>query len=111
MDCPLYELYPRPEDAGSHEPVPWPKSTSNKALSGIKVLEFTRIIAGPAIGRGLAEHGATVLRITCENVPDYHVFHPDLGQGKLNACLDLKTDAGKKILQDLIAEADVFIDG
>lgn len=109
-DIPLYELHTRSEPS-ARPPCGWPKATSNKALSGFKVLEFTRIIAGPAIGRGLAEHGATVLRVTCETLPDYHGFHLDLGQGKLNTFLDLKTEAGKTRLRELIAEADVFIDG
>lgn len=89
----------------------WPLATSNKALSGIKVLELTRIIAGPAIGRGLAEHGATVLRITSDALPDMHILHPDLSQGKLQAFLDLKSEAGKKRMRELLADTDVLIDG
>ncbi|KAF9019685.1 CoA-transferase family III [Hymenopellis radicata] len=107
-NCPIYELY---QPDSPTEPCPWPAATSNKCLSGIKVLEFTRIIAGPAIGRSLAENGATVLRITSPNNPDFHSLHADLSCGKLNAFLDLKTEAGKARCRELIADADVIIDG
>ncbi|KAF8916372.1 CoA-transferase family III domain-containing protein [Mucidula mucida] len=107
-NCPIYELH---QPDSPTEPCPWPRATSNRCLSGIKVLEFTRIIAAPAIGRSLAENGATVLRITSPNNPDFHSLNVDLSCGKLNAFLDLKTDAGKARCRELIADADVIIDG
>jgi hypothetical protein len=109
-DCPIYEL----RQAAPSSPVSWPLAPASaplKALTGIKVLELTRIIAGPAIGRGLAEHGATVLRITSNTTPDLHTVHPDLNQGKFCADLNLKTEAGKRVLRELVKDADVFIDG
>ncbi|THH19602.1 hypothetical protein EW146_g1593 [Bondarzewia mesenterica] len=69
------------------------------------------IIAGPAIGRGRAEHGATVLHNTCDSLRDFHVLHPDLSQGKFNAFLDLKTEAGEARFRELLADTDVAIDG
>ncbi len=107
-NCPIYELH-HPDSPT--EPCPWPRATSDRCLSGIKVLEFTRIIAAPAIGRSLAENGATVLRITSPNNPDFHSLNVDLSCGKLNAFLDLKTEAGKARCRELIADADVIIDG
>lgn len=93
-------------------PVAWPKITTQRgALSGLKVLELTRIIAGPAIGRGLAEHGAIVLRITSDTIPDSVLLQPDMQRGKYNAQLDLKTSEGRDKLIELIKDADVFIDG
>ncbi|CAK9780435.1 uncharacterized protein COLE_00110 [Cutaneotrichosporon oleaginosum] len=107
IDVPVYEL----DKAADGPVVPWPEATENKPLSGIKVLELTRIIASPAIGKGLAEHGATVLRIVSSTLPDMHVLHPDLNQGKYVADLDLKSEAGKAKLRELIKDADVIIDG
>lgn len=109
LNSPVYEL----SKAAGGAPVAWPPAPSGtkKALSGIKVLELTRIIAAPALGKGLAEHGATVLRIVSSNLPDLHVLHPDLNQGKYVADLDLKSEAGKATLRELIKDADVVIDG
>lgn len=63
------------------------------------------------MGRGLAEHGATVLRIVSEKLPDLMTVHPAMNHGKYVANLDLKTEAGKAKLTKLIADCDVFIDG
>lgn len=108
-NIPIYEL--SAAESGIHSECQWPPATSNKALSGIKVLEISRIIAAPAIGRGLAEHGATVLRITSDALPDMHLLHPDLSQGKFQASLDLKSESGRKRMRELLADADVVIDG
>lgn len=107
LSSPIYEL----SRAAPSEPVSWPKATKHMALSGVKVLELTRIIAAPAVGKGLAEHGATVLRITSSTLPDLGILTPDLSQGKYNGDLNLKTEAGKATLRALLADADVFIDG
>jgi len=65
----------------SSPPVPFPdvKSPGSKPqiLSGIKVLELCRIIAGPAIGRTLAEYGADVIKITSPNLSDVPFFQVD----------------------------------
>lgn len=105
-DCPIYELH---RSAGPK--VAWPQAKANKVLSGIKVLELTRIIAGPAIGRGLAQHGASVLRITTPTQPDFEYLHLDMSQGKVCAELDLKTAEGKATFEKLVREADVLADG
>lgn len=105
-DCPIYELHSSPAP-----PTPWPAPTANKVLSGIKVLELTRIIAGPAIGRGLAQHGASVLRITTRSQPDFEYLHLDMSQGKACADLDLKTPEGKAAFTELVKQADVLVDG
>lgn len=109
IDSPVYELY-KTADA---QPVVWPPAPSGpkKALSGIKVVELTRVIAGPSICKGLAEHGATVLRIVTSTQPDLHVIHPDLNQGKYVAELNLKTEEGKETLRRLIKDADVIVEG
>ncbi|BEJ13925.1 hypothetical protein CspHIS471_0310990 [Cutaneotrichosporon sp. HIS471] len=107
INSPVYEL----SKAAEAQAVPWPEANENKPLSGIKVLELTRIIASPAIGKGLAEHGATVLRIVTDKLPDMSVLLPDLNQGKHVAILDLKSETGKAKLRELVKDADVVIDG
>lgn len=89
-----------------------PKSDdSRRPLAGIKVLELCRIIAGPVMGRILAEYGADVLKITSPNLSDVPFFQVDGNMGKHAAELDLKTPAGREIFEALIEDADVILDG
>lgn len=88
-----------------HEP------TDGRVLSGIKVLELCRIIAGPVIGRILAEYGADVLKITSPNLSDVPFFQVDGNMGKHAAELDLKTPEGREIFEQLLVDADVVLDG
>ncbi|CAI7635236.1 unnamed protein product [Penicillium bialowiezense] len=92
-------------------PTPFPTNRSSKVLEGIKVLELTCVIAGPSIGRILAEYGAEVLRITGPKTPDVSFFQIDGNMGKHVADLDLKTEKGRAHFTALLADADVFIDG
>jgi crotonobetainyl-CoA:carnitine CoA-transferase CaiB-like acyl-CoA transferase len=91
--------------------VPFAPSNDRRVLSGIKVLELCRIIAGPAITRILAEYGADVLKITSPHLSDVPFFQVDGNMGKHAADLDLKTEAGRKIFEELLADADVVVDG
>lgn len=92
-------------------PFPAPRTGGRKILEGIKVLELCRIIAGPTITRVLAEYGADVLKITSPNLPDVPFFQVDGNMGKRAADLDLKTDEGRRRFEELLADADVFVDG
>lgn len=92
-------------------PIPFKGTDSQYALRGIKVLELCRIIAGPTIGRSLAAHGATVLKVTSSSLPDVSFFQVDVNTGKHTTNLDLKTDSDKAIFDKLLADADVIIDG
>lgn len=80
-------------------------------LSGIKVLELCRIIAGPSIGKGLAEYGASVLKITSSSLSDVPFFQLDVNVGKHCAELDLKNPKDRKSFEALLLEADVVLDG
>ncbi len=95
----------------STPPRPFSVSADNRVLSGIKVLELCRIIAGPVIGRILAEYGADVLKITSPNLSDVPFFQVDGNMGKHAADLDLKTAEGRATFEQLLAEADVILDG
>ena len=82
-------------------------------LEGIRVLDFSNIVAGPAAGRTLAEHGADVVRID-PPAPQAGPFATmwfgvDVNQGKRALVLDLKTEAGKAALARLVEGADVVL--
>lgn len=108
----LYELNHVPNDA--QKPGWWePVSDTGVArpLAGLKVVDLCRVIAGPSISKGLAELGASVMRVTGPGVVDAYALHADLNWGKWNCSIDLKTDKGKDTLRKLIQEADIVLDG
>ena len=80
-------------------------------LEGVRVLDLSRVIAGPMMGRTLAEHGAEVLRIGAEHLPFFEALVINTGFGKRAAYCDLRESTGRAALQALIREADVLIDG
>jgi len=82
-----------------------------RPLSGLRVLDLTRIIAGPVAGRTLAAHGADVMLISAPGLPFIDWLVKDTGRGKLSAYADITTPDGKAALQRLAADADVFLQG
>ncbi|MFC7553594.1 CoA transferase [Pseudoroseomonas wenyumeiae] len=80
-----------------------------RPLQGLRVLEMTRIIAGPVAGRALAAHGADVLLITAPHLPAVAPLVIDTGRGKRSAQLDLRQPEGHARLEALAREADVFL--
>jgi crotonobetainyl-CoA:carnitine CoA-transferase CaiB-like acyl-CoA transferase len=91
---------PRPLPAGAERP-----------LSGVRVLDLTRVIAGPVSGRTLAAHGADVLIITGPHLPAIDWLVIDTGRGKRAAHIDLREETGRATLRRLIADADIFQQG
>ncbi len=83
----------------------------DRPLSGIRVLDLTRVLAGPTCARTLAEHGADVLKITAPHLPNIGYQEYDTGHGKLSAHLDLREARDLATLRGLIREADVFSQG
>src|ERR671928_197503 len=83
----------------------------DRPLSGIRVLDLTRVLAGPTCARTLAEHGADVLKISAAHLPNIGYQEYDTGHGKLSAHLDLRYPRDLEILRGLIREADVFSQG
>lgn len=96
---------------GETPPAVFNPGGSPRILEGVKVLELCCVIAGPIIGRTLAEYGADVLKITSPTVPDVPFFQVDNNMGKRAVELDLKIDEGRRQFEALLADADVVIDG
>jgi crotonobetainyl-CoA:carnitine CoA-transferase CaiB-like acyl-CoA transferase len=93
-------------------PLPLPSSSgSHRILEGIKVLELCRIIAGPTIGRILAEYGANVLKVTGPGLSDVPFFQVDGNMGKHATEIDLKSVQGKEIFERLLEDVDIVLDG
>jgi crotonobetainyl-CoA:carnitine CoA-transferase CaiB-like acyl-CoA transferase len=90
---------------------PEPLPAGDRPLAGIRVLDLTRVLAGPTCGRTLAEHGADVLRITATHLPSLGYQELDIGHGKLSAELDLRAPGDVDILRGLVRQADVFSQG
>jgi crotonobetainyl-CoA:carnitine CoA-transferase CaiB-like acyl-CoA transferase len=90
---------------------PEPLPPGSRPLSGIRVLDLTRVLAGPTCARTLAEHGADVLKITAPHLPNFGYQEFDTGHGKLSAHLDLREAGDREVLRGLVREADVFSQG
>jgi crotonobetainyl-CoA:carnitine CoA-transferase CaiB-like acyl-CoA transferase len=88
-----------------------PLPAAERPLSGIKVLDLTRIIAGPVCGRTLAAHGADALLITAKHLPSMLPLVIDTGRGKLSASLDLREGSARDTLAGLVGDADIFVQG
>ncbi|MFC8708631.1 CoA transferase [Streptomyces sp. NPDC057197] len=77
--------------------------------AGVRVLDLTRVIAGPVATRTLALLGADVLRVDPPHLPELADQHADTGFGKRSAALDLATD--RAAFEELLAGADVVVTG
>ena len=106
---------------GDSAPEPFPEAPVSAAgggqddagrpLSGIRVLDLTRILAGPVCARTLAEHGAEVLMVTAERLPQIAEHVMDTSHGKRSCFLDLGNAQDAEQLRALAKEADVFSQG
>lgn len=84
--------------------------TCERPLAGIRVLDLTRVLAGPVAGRFLAAYGATVLRIDPPDWDEPGVI-PEVTLGKRCAGLDLKNRDDRAVFEQLLAQADVLLHG
>ncbi|KQP35898.1 CoA transferase [Pseudorhodoferax sp. Leaf274] len=87
-----------------------PLAADAPPLDGVRVLDLTRILAGPVGGRALAALGADVLLVNSPNLPNIAAI-ADTSQGKRSALVDLRTDAGRAQLSALVRQAHVFSQG
>lgn len=90
-------------------------------LQGIRVLDFTRVLAGPAASLALADLGAEVLKVespgTGDDTRTFPPFREDVShyflsvnRGKKSIVIDLKTEAGVALARDLAAQCDVVME-
>jgi len=100
---------------GDAPPAPLPGPRANEAgarpLSGVRVLDLTRVLAGPTCARTLAEHGAEVLHVRSPKLPSIEPFVLDTNVGKRSCFLDLEQSDDVARLRTLLADAHVFSEG
>ena len=96
-------------DSGTAAPIS-PPGTPERPLAGVRVLDLTRIIAGPVATRFLAGLGAEVLRIDPPGWAE-PAAEAELTVGKRCARLDLTSAAGARRIRDLVADADILVSG
>lgn len=97
------------EKIGDAPRKPWPEG--DRPLSGLRVLDLSRVIAGPVAGRTLAAHGADVLLVSGPELPAIPWLTIDTGRGKLTTFIELKSDAGRAQMRELLKDADIFSQG
>jgi crotonobetainyl-CoA:carnitine CoA-transferase CaiB-like acyl-CoA transferase len=88
-----------------------PATDGERPYGEVRVLDLTRLLAGPTVGRTLAEHGADVLLVNSPNLDNIDPFVIDTSHGKRSTCLDLDDEQDADRLRALAAEADVFVQG
>ncbi|MGW0521171.1 CoA transferase [Crossiella sp. NPDC003009] len=86
-----------------------PLGQADRPLAGVRVLDLTRVIAGPVAGRTLAGHGADVLRVGADHLELVEPLVVDTGFGKHFCHLDLRDPAARDTLRELVRQADVLI--
>lgn len=82
----------------------------HRPLEGLRVLDLTRILAGPVGGRALAAYGADVLLVNAPHLPNIEAI-AETSRGKRSALLDLRSEAGRAGLVRLLGDAHVFVQG
>lgn len=102
-DQPVIGLH-RIDDAPSRDFGP-----AERAFDGIRVLSFTHAVAGPTVGRTLAEHGADVLCATRPNDYEHEFIYVEANVGSRSAYLDLDGSAGQERLSALLSDTDIVV--
>ncbi|MDG3015975.1 CoA transferase [Speluncibacter jeojiensis] len=107
---PLVRVHTRPTPAPARRPAPCDTDAS-VPLRGLRVLDLTRVIAGPVATRSLALLGADVLRIDPPQSAELAAQTADTCQGKRTSVLDLHSLPNSAVFADLVADADVLVTG
>ena len=105
---PFVSLKQQAGDAGLHS---LGSADGHAPLEGVRVLDLTRVIAGPVATRSLAFFGADVLRIDSPGMPELPWQYLDTGQGKRSALLDLGHKPDRDRFERLLTDADVVVTG
>lgn len=96
---------------GEAPPLAWPALPRDaRPLHGLRVLDLTRILAGPAGGRTLAAYGADVMLVNAPHLPNIEAI-ADTSRGKLSALADLRDAADRAALRAVLRDAHVFVQG
>ena len=106
--------------------MPVPERACGQALSGLRVLDLCWVVAGPAVGRVLADHGAEVVRVesstrldTARLIGPFHdgaptaessILYGDVNAGKLGLTLNLGLEQARDVLRDLVRRSDVVLE-
>jgi crotonobetainyl-CoA:carnitine CoA-transferase CaiB-like acyl-CoA transferase len=99
------------ECIGDAPPLEWPAlPRESRPLEGLRVLDLTRILAGPVGTRALAGYGADVLMVNGPHLPNVDAII-DTSRGKRSAIADLRTADGRAALFGALREAHVFVQG
>lgn len=92
------------------------------SLTDLRVVDLSRVLAGPLCGQMLADHGADVIKVEPPAGdetrgwgppfvrPGHSAYFDGLNRGKRNICVDLRADEGQALLRRLLADADVVIE-
>ncbi len=97
----------------SHRPDngrPVTETTMRAAMDGVRVLDLCIELAGPTLGRTMAEFGADVIKINHPSREPVVVLHNDINQGKRSILLDLKTEQGRNVFWKMLEDADVVVE-
>ncbi len=89
---------------------PQPFAPDERPLSGVRVLSFTHAVAGPTVGRTLAEQGADVLNITYPNHFEHDFIYNEANVGSRSTTLDLRVPDHRARVEELLASTDVLVD-
>jgi len=99
------------ERIGDAPPLDWPPLPAEcRPLEGLRVLDLTRILAGPVGTRTLAAYGADVLMVNSPHLPNIEAII-DMSRGKRSALADLRTEQGRAALLAALRQAHVFVQG
>ena len=93
---------------------------SQYPLQGLKVLDFSRVLAGPFAGRMLCDLGADVVKIEPpegditrlwgRNIAGIPGYYHQQNAGKRDLCVDLRAEGAQALVFELVAEADILIE-
>jgi crotonobetainyl-CoA:carnitine CoA-transferase CaiB-like acyl-CoA transferase len=97
------------------------ESDTPGSLAGLRVVDLSRVVAGPLCTQMLADHGADVVKVEGPGGDELRTYGPPFGPGtsayyeginrnKRNVCLDLRTAGGQEVLGRLLAGADVVVE-
>lgn len=84
------------------------KCDNHMPLSGLNVLDLTRVIAGPICTRTMSELGANVMRVGSPNLPEIYQLILDTARGKLSANLDFNDEKDLSKMYELITNTDII---